>query len=175
MPVIPDPSPNFGGITATVEPWPFQGPRHLYTSVCTVSRLVPSLTAEGDMSLTWGTITDVVDVWLDEPGFLQCRIEPGYLRRGIDIKAPLVAGRAPDRIGLCWFDPIADPVTGALLVKAGDRLVCYSGPVYGTWELRATPDPAVGYSMTHHAEVQVIEVAQALTPGSLSPFPGGSP
>jgi len=160
---------------AFTSPWPYQGPRHLYNCTASVTRLTPTLTDAGDMVLSWNQLTDIVDVWLGEPGLLKCRIDVGFVRRGIDLKAPLVAGRAPDRIGLCFFDPVADPSSGALLVKAGDRLQMTDGPVYGTWEIRATPDPAQSYVGVHHMEVQVIEVAQALAPGAITPFPGGAP
>jgi hypothetical protein len=60
-------------------------------------------------------------------------------------------------------------------VLAGDRLRCVAGPVFGTFEIRVVPDPAQDYVGTHHIEVQVIEVAQALQPGSPTPFPGGAP
>jgi hypothetical protein len=66
---------------------------------------------------------------------------------------PIVAGRAPDRVGLMFFDATQE-------VRAGQRIHCLDGPVQGTFELRVMPDPAAGYSLAHHMEVQIVEVSQ---------------
>jgi hypothetical protein len=156
---------------------PVPGPsalRALYSSVVQVTRLTPSFNNQGGMGLTWQAISAVPDVILNQAGLMACRLDIGFLRPGKDQPAPLVAGRPPDRVGVCYYDPVSD-AAGQPVVLAGDRLVCVSGPVIGTWELRNIPDPAVGFASTHHIEVQVIEVSQALAAGSITPFPGSAP
>lgn len=148
--------------------------RGLYRSVVQVTRLTPTLQAGGGGSVAWAPLTSIVDVTLDEPGLLACRLDIGFIRRGMDQPAPFVAGRAPDRVGVCYYDPVTD-ASGIPLVLAGDRLVCVSGPIFGTWEVRVIPDVAQDYTGANHVEVQVIEVSQALKPGSFTPFPGGRP
>lgn len=157
---------------------PFRPPptplRGLYSSKVQVLRLAPSLTAQGGMSVAWSPLTVILDRTLDQPGYMWCRLDLGFLRPGRDQPAPLVAGRAPDRTAVCYFDPVIDS-TGRLLVQANDRLLCVQGPVYGEFEIRVVPEVALDYSTAHHVEVQVIEVAKQVQPGSLTPFPGGSP
>ena len=126
------------------------------------------------MAVSWAAITDIVDVILDQPGMLGCRLAVGYLRPGKDQLPPLVAGRPQDRVAVCAYDPLTD-MNGVPLVKAGDRLLCVSGPISGTWELRNIPDQIQGYNGAAHAEVQVIEVAAQSLPGSPTPFPGSRP
>jgi hypothetical protein len=86
-----------------------------------------------------------------------------FVRPGKDAPMPLVAGRAPDRVGTLFCDPTPH-------LKAGDRIHAIDGPVTGTFEIRAIPDVAVGFGIGHHMEVQLIEVAQELT----GVFPGGA-
>jgi hypothetical protein len=152
---------------------PGQGLRIFYTSTCQVLRLNPSPDAGGGMSFTWDQVTSVVDPVLNQPGLLQCRLDLTFLRPGKDQSAPVVAGRAPDRTGVCYFDLTAD-ANGAPLVKAGDRLKCVSGPIFGTFEIRLVPDVAQSLIGAHHIEVQVCEVSQMLKPGT-SPTPFGTP
>lgn len=129
--------------------------RHLYMSRCEVLRFT-SLMVNGTPTQSWGKIDAVVDPRLGVPGELMCRINLGFLRPGVDQPVPLVAGRAPDRSGVMFFDP-----TGA--IKAGDRVRTLSGPVTGTFEIRVIPEPAIDYRGAHHMEVQIVEVAQQLT------------
>jgi hypothetical protein len=150
------------------------GMRMHYTSTCQVLRLQPALVAGGGMSMSWDALTAVVDPILDKPGLLQCRLDLTFLRPGKDQPAPIVAGRAPDRVGVCFFD-LATAASGVPLVLAGDRLQCVSGPIFGTFEVRLIPDVAQDLTGAHHVEVQVIEVSQALAAGSPTPFPGGPP
>lgn len=145
--------------------------RIFYSSVCQVLRLNPTLNAGGSMVFAWAPVTAVVDHYLNEPGLLQCRLDLAFLRPGKDQPAPIVAGRAPDRTGVCFFDPAPD-TDGSSLVKAGDRLKCVQGPVSGTFEIRLIPDVAQGLTGAHHIEVQVIEVSQMLKPPTPTPFPG---
>jgi hypothetical protein len=144
--------------------------RTLYTSVAQVQRLTATLSA-GSGSLTWGDVTDAIDPYAPAPGQLTCRLDLQFIRPGKDQQMPLVAGRAPDRVGVLFFDCAADD-SGLPLIKSGDRLVMVSGPIGGTFEIRIVPDVAQDMFGAHHMEVQVIEVSQALKPGSIRPFPG---
>jgi hypothetical protein len=142
-----------------------------YTSVAQVLRLVSVLQSGGGMVMNYQPVTAVVDPVLDQPGLLRCRIDLTFIRPGKDAPAPIVAGRAQDRIGVCYYD-LATDASGVPTVLAGDRLECVSGPIFGTFEIRAVPDVAQSMTGAHHVEVQVIEVSQALKPGTPSPFPG---
>jgi hypothetical protein len=153
---------------------PGQGLRMFYTSTCQVLRFDPSLGATGAMTFSWDPVTAVVDPVLGQPGLLQCRLDLTFLRPGKDQPSPYVAGRAPDRTGVCYFD-LATDENGAPLVKAGDRLQCTAGPIFGTFELRLIPDVAQSLIGAHHVETQVVEVAQQLKPGSPQPFPSVAP
>lgn len=146
--------------------------RALYSSVVQVLRLSPVLNEDFGMSITWGAVSDIVDVLQDQPGLLQCRLDIGALRPGKDQLPPLVAGRPQDRFGVVYFDPVLDSA-GNMMVKAGDRLLCTAGPITGTWELRNIPDQLQGYRTAAHVEGQVIEVAAQNGPGTPTPFPGG--
>ncbi len=148
--------------------------RSFYSTVAQVLRLNEVLQAGGGMVMTWNPLTAVVDPILDLPGLLACRIDLTFLRPGKDQPAPFVAGRAQDRVGVAYFD-LAASVSGIPYILAGDRLECVSGPIFGTFEIRNIPDVAQDGFSGHHVEVQVIEVSQALQPGSPTPFPGGAP
>ena len=156
-------------------PWaPGQGLRMFYSSVCQVLRNDPQMDDSGGMTLGWTPLTSIVDPVLDQPGLLACRLDLQLVRPGKDAPAPIVAGRAPDRVGVCFFDLAADS-NGAPLVRAGDRLQAVSGPIFGTFEIRIIPDVAQDLIGAHHIEVQVVEVSQMLQPGSPTPFPGSPP
>jgi hypothetical protein len=148
--------------------------RGLYSSVVQVLRLLPVLEESGGMSITWNAVPDVVDVVLDQPGLLACRIALGRLRPGKDQPPPLTAGRPQDRFGVMYYDPVTD-AGGVPLVKAGDRFLCVSGPVSGTFEMRNPADQLQSYRGAAHCETQVVEVAAQSGPGSPTPFPGGAP
>lgn len=148
--------------------------RNLYRSKVQVLRLSPSMTATGGMSVSWSPLTAILDRTLIQPGYMWCRLDLGFIRPGRDTPAPLVAGRAPDRVGVCYYDPVTS-ASGVPLVQANDRLLCVQGPIYGTFEIRLVPDVAQDYVGAHHVEVQVIEVSKQVQSGSLTPFPGGSP
>lgn len=128
--------------------------RHLFNTRVEVLRLSAVL-VNGLASMTWQKVPVVVDPFLGTPGEMMCRIDLVFQRPGKDQPMPLVAGKAPDRVGLMAFDPTED-------VLAGDRVHCLDGPVQGTFELRVMPDPVQGYSVAHHMEVQVVEVSQNL-------------
>jgi hypothetical protein len=151
------------------------GMRALYNSLVQVTRLTTTITDFGAGSLSWSPITDVCDKFLNTPGYLMCRIDVQFVRRGVDQPAPIVAGKAPDRTGVLYYDPVVDYATGVPVILSGDRLVCVSGPIMGTWEVRQIPDVAQDVLGAHHVETQVIEVAQSLQQGSRQPFPGSVP
>ncbi len=96
------------------------------------------------------------------------------LRPGKDQLPPIVAGRPQDRYGVIYFDPCTDS-SGVPQVKSGDRFLCVSGPISGTWEMRNIPDQLQSYRGAEHCEAQVVEVAAQSLPGSPTPFPGGHP
>lgn len=148
--------------------------RALYTSVAQVLRLTPELTVGGGMSVAWAPVTDILDPYVNTPGQLACRLDLQFTRPGKDAPMPLVAGRAPDRVGVLFYDMPVD-ASGLPLIKAGDRLEMVSGPIQGTFELRQNPEPAQNFTGYAHCENQVVEVSQALQPGSYTPFPGGAP
>jgi hypothetical protein len=148
--------------------------RMFYTSVCQVQRLYPVIDSGGGASLTWNNLTTIVDPVYNQPGLLQCRLDLTFLRPGKDQPMPLVAGRAPDRTGVCYFD-LATDTDGIPLVLAGDRLQCVSGPIFGMFDVRLIPDVAQSMTGAHHVETQVVEVSQMLQPGSPMQFPGGAP
>jgi hypothetical protein len=152
---------------------PLQNPlRAMYRSLAKVVRLTSVLQDDGVMAMDWNPISDVIDPFVGRPGLMLCRLDLQFVRPGKDAPMPLVAGRAPDRVGLCFFDLAADD-SGHPLVQAADRLVMVAGPVTGTFDIRVVPDVAQDWVGAHHVEVQVIEVSQALKPGSYTPYPGG--
>lgn len=135
--------------------------RHLFSTRAEVLRLT-GIMQTGTPTITWLKILDIVDEVLGIPGELMCRLDLAFIRQGKDAPMPIVAGRAPDRFGTMIFGPTDQ-------IKAGDRLRTLSGPVQGTFEIRAIPDPAQALADVHHMEVQVIEVSQSLA----GTFPGG--
>ena len=152
---------------------PITAVRGLYSSVVQVFRLTPTLNADFGMTVSWGVVPDIVDLQLQQPGLMACRLAIGLLRPGKDQPPPLVAGRPQDRYGVIYYDPVT--LAGVPLVKAGDRFLCVSGPISGTWEMRNSPDQLQGYSLPQHCEAQVVEVAAQSGPGSPTPFPGSPP
>lgn len=164
-------SPDYLGVTTPYTPYvPNISPaRSLYSSTVQVLRLSASLNADFGMSVTWAAVDTIVDVLMDTPGILQCRLDIGYLRPGKDQLPPIVAGRPQDRFGVIYFDPVLD-ASGNMLVKAGDRFLCVSGPISGTWEMRNIPDQLQGYRGAAHCEAQVVEVAAQNGPGTPTPF-----
>ena len=126
--------------------------RHLYNSRAEILRIQGTFT-NGALTQSW-TVA----------GEMDCRIDLVFTRPGKDQPMPIVAGRAPDRIGVVFFDVGVD-------ARAGDRIRPLTGPVTGTFELRVVPDPAVGFAAAHHLEAQVVEVSQRLS----GVFPGAQP
>jgi hypothetical protein len=150
------------------------GMRALYNSVAQVTRLTPVLGPNGGMTMSWNPLSVTLDNFINQPGLLGCRLDLTFVRRGVDQPMPVTAGRAPDRVGVVFFDLITDS-NGIPLVLAGDRLVMQSGPIVGTFDLRVIPDVAIDFLGAHHVETQAVEVAASLTPGSFTPFPGSAP
>lgn len=136
--------------------------RHLYKSRVEVLRLTGRL-VNGSPVMAYEKLQTMVDPQLTVPGEMMCRLDMAFIRPGKDQPMAITAGRAPDRVGLLFFDTTNE-------IKAGDRVRTLSGPVSGTFEIRVMPDPAVDFGAAHHMEVQVIEVAQALA----GQFPGAS-
>lgn len=147
---------------------------HLYNSQAQVVRLQPTFLDTGAMGVSWAPISDLVDPYLAIPGQLRCRLDLSFIRPGKDAPAPRVAGRAPDRVGLLFCDAAYD-TSGRLFIKAGDRLTMLAGPIAGTFQFQQVPEPAQDMIGGHHLECQVVEVAQALEPTGLRPFPGVQP
>jgi len=137
--------------------------RHLYNSRAEVYRLSGGIVS-GTPTFTWAKITTYPDLTYGVAGEMMCRLDLSFMRQGKDQPMPVVAGRAPDRVGVLFYD-------NTDVLKAGDRIVMASGPVTGTFELRAIPDPAVAYATAHHMEVQVVEVSQDL----VGVFPSATP
>jgi hypothetical protein len=134
--------------------------RHLYNSRCEVLRLTVDM-QNGLALQSWQKLDVIIDYYLAVPGELMCRLDLIFQRPGKDQPMPLVAGRAPDRVGLLMFDPTDE-------IRSGDRFHVLQGPVQGTFEIRVMPDPAQAFGMlAHHMEVQVIEVAQNFQPNLL--------
>jgi len=137
--------------------------RHLYNCRVELLRLSGVL-VDGVPTFTWARTDTLPDPVLGIPGELMCRLDLSFVRQGKDQPMPVVAGRAPDRVGVMFFDNTNE-------VRAGDRIRVLAGPVTGTFEIRAIPDPAVSQLVAHHMEVQIVEVAQPLT----GIFPSGEP
>lgn len=126
--------------------------RHLYSTKVEVLRLDLDMD-NGIPKQSWEKVQQIIDPWLGVPGELMCRIDLSFQRPGKDQPMPVVAGRAPDRVGLMFLDVNTE-------IRSGDRVHCLSGPISGTFEMRVNADPAVDYSSAHHMEVQIVEVAQ---------------
>ncbi len=150
---------------------PLSPARGLYRSVAQVMRLQPTLQAGGGMIVSWAAVTDILDPYISTPGLIACRLDLMFTRPGKDAPMPLVAGRAPDRVGVMFCDMPAD-VNGLPLLKAGDRFQMVSGPITGTFQVSQVPEIAQDYIGAAHAEFQVVETSQALQPGSYTPFGG---
>jgi hypothetical protein len=84
--------------------------RHLYHTRAELQRL--SLQMKNNVpQQVWEKIDDIVDPYLQVPGEMMCRIDLVYQRPGKDLPLPITAGRAPDRVGVLYFDP-TDPAAG---------------------------------------------------------------
>lgn len=124
---------------------------HLLPSRVRVKRPRMS-TEDGVLSTSWYAVPGM--------GQLQCRLEVGLFRPGKDQPLPIQAGRAPDRVAVYWVSPGTD-------LRPGDHLECVSGPVTGTWEVRTSPDSAVGMRHLHHLEGQATELPPSVALGGV--------
>lgn len=131
--------------------------RHLFPCRVEILRLSGTM-KDGVPLLSYNKLDTIVDTRLGLAGEMMCRLDLNFLRPGKDQPAPASTGRAPDRIGVLFFTYDAQ-------IRANDRIRCIDGPVEGTFEIRNTPDPAVGFARRHHCEVQIIEVAQSVNTG----------
>lgn len=135
---------------------------HLLNSRVAVSRL-SQITQDGRSQ--W--------IYVDQPAplnYIKVRLDMVFMRPGKDIPMAVEAGKAPDRMGICF----AEVGSG---LQAGDRITAIpndSGaiPVPGTFDIRVIPDIPIDYSSGHHQEIQIVEVSQAFS-DSVRPFPGG--
>ncbi len=134
--------------------------RHLFHTRAEVLRLSQER-RNGVPELTWQKVHTIVDRTLGVAGELKCRIDLSFQRPGKDQPMPVVAGRAPDRVGLMFLSATRH-------ILAGDRIRCLAGPISGTFEIRAMPDVAADFFVAHHMEVQIIEVAQDMKPTVLN-------
>lgn len=135
--------------------------RWLFNTRLEVTRLSLEM-VKGVPQQTWQKLDVIVDPFLGVPGEMMCRIDLQYQRPGKDLPMPVVAGRAPDRVGVMFLDATDQ-------IRSGDRFRCLQGPVQGVFEIRVMPDPAQAYSLAHHMEVQIIEVAQKFQTNLLDP------
>jgi len=132
---------------------------HLFNSAVRVERM-QMIVVDGQPVTDYAQATDDDPAINDMLQYLKCRLDLNFLRPGKDIPQAPVAGRAPDRIGLMLTSAYAP-------IRAGDRLVAIPNeqnkiPVAGTFEIRVSPDEAIGFSDQHHIEVQIIETGQEL-------------
>lgn len=134
--------------------------RHLFHTRAEVLRLSQAR-VNGVPQMTWQKVPAIVDKWLGVSGEMKCRIDLSYVRPGKDQPMPVVAGRAPDRVGLMFL-------SATKYILAGDRIHCVAGPIRGTFEIRAMPDVAADFFVAHHMEVQIVEVAQEMKPNVLN-------
>lgn len=133
---------------------------HLYPSAFRVERLQIVAVVNGSAETDWVQATDPDPSSNDMLQYLRGRLDLNFVRPGKDIPIAPEAGKAPDRMGLLFTFAYAP-------IRAGDRIVAIPNekgkiPVAGTFEIRPKPDEVQGYDDTHHTEVQVIEVGQAL-------------
>lgn len=132
---------------------------HLFNSALRVERMTMTV-EDGVASMGYAQATDPDPVLNDMLQFLPARIDMNFVREGKDALPAVVAGRAPDRVGVLF-------TYGYAPLRAGDRLVAIPNergqiPVPGNFEIRAMPDVAQDFNGGHHIEVQVIETGQEL-------------
>lgn len=118
--------------------------QHLFSSRVQVLRLSVTAT-DGVPTYAWGSVGGLTSV--------ACRLDLTFMRPGKDLPMPVEAGKKPDRIGVMFFDKSKD-------IRVGDRVLCVSGPIEGTFEVRGSVDVAQSMAAGHHKEAAVTEVAQ---------------
>lgn len=130
--------------------------RHLYASRVELYELIRETGTGTSPTGTWTKVTDMVDPLLGVAGEMKCRLDLGFIRPGRDTPAQPVAGRALDRVGVLFCD--LSPY-----LRAGMRVRCVQGDVYGMFEIRVVPDLSPDMNAVRHIEVQVVECAQSLS------------
>jgi hypothetical protein len=147
---------------------------HLYNSVFRVERM-QLIQVDGQAIMDWDQATDPDERLNWMLGNLKGRLDLLFIRPGKDAPPAVEAGRAQDRQGLLLTYPYAP-------IKSGDRIVAIPDAkgnieVDGTFEIKAIPDKAIGFSSAHHLEVQVFETNQRLAdmwPGEEDLEPGST-
>lgn len=130
--------------------------RHLYRSLVEVVSGNPRMKpGYGYSQLRYEKDEQMFDVRLGQVGLLLCRIDLNFIRVGKDAPAPLVGGKAVDRVGVLFCDPTPH-------LKAGHTIRCIGGPVKGTFIIKNTPDVAIDFFGAHHLEMQIVEQASSL-------------
>lgn len=129
--------------------------RHLYATRVAVYDSVRQSGSGTSPNSVWTKSSALLDPALGVPGEMLCRLDLNFLRPGRDQLPMPVAGRATDRVGVLFCDMSPH-------LKAGQRIECIGGDVYGTFELRIVPDLSPDMNWVRHIEVQVTEVAQSL-------------
>lgn len=135
--------------------------RHLFPSVFEILRIPDMTFVDGSPTVLTSEVSDVVDEAWGVPGQFQGRLDLTFVRAGKDQPPTFETGLRVDRAGVLFFGIDVD-------LRASDVIRAISGPVQGTFELRAFSDIAQGYGSGHHREVQVFEIAQEVASG----FPG---
>ena len=135
--------------------------RPFYKSRVAIWRFGGGQFIDGAPTFGYQKLTDMVDHILGIPGEMMCRIDLSFIKKGIQQPIATQAGLRPPRIGTLFFDPYEKPDDD--FIFAGDYLQTLSGPITGIFELRLSPEPAVGItSYVDHYEVEIVEVAQAV-------------
>jgi hypothetical protein len=97
-------------------------------------------------------LTSMVDTQVDVAGEMMCFLAIGVTRPGVEV--PIVAGRAPDRVGVLFCDFSHE-------LQAEDRIKVIAGPNPGIFEVLQRPDIAQSLSYARHMEVDIIECAKS--------------
>lgn len=129
--------------------------RASYSSVVEVLRPSKGAAFNGAPNFTWTNPKLMFDDDWGIPGQMLCNITLGWVRPGSLAPPAFEAGVPMPRIGTLFFDVTYE---GKILLTAGDRVKCLSGPIEGTFELRVIPEPAKDFiGILDHAEVQIVE------------------
>jgi hypothetical protein len=128
--------------------------RHLFSSKVMVLELTETF-QYGSATEAFTRRTEILDPYTNEPGMMWCRIDLGFVRPGKETLLANEKGVFEDRVGVLFaeYTPYLD---------IGNRVVCLSGPVEGTFEIKAKPDAIQNYNRIHHLECSVQEVAQSV-------------
>jgi hypothetical protein len=134
---------------------------HLYASVVKVQRL-QLLVEDGQTA---------IHDWVDQAAplnYIPCRLDLSFVRLGKDAVPAYESAVVPSRFGILFCAP-------NVALQGGDRIVTVSGPVTGTFDIKAIPDMPQDYSTAHHIEVQIVETNQTLSGVTTFPSMDGPP